>query len=394
MKREIANYVSECDICQRVKTSHLKIVGILQPLPIPSWKWEDISMDFIVGLPNTSQRYDSIWVIIDRLTKTTHFLPVHTTYNAKKYAEIYLDQIIHLHGVPKTIISNRGAQFIARFWEQLQHALGTKLIRSSAYHPQTDGQTERVKQILKDMLRTCVLQYDKNWDKCLSLAEFFYNNSYQASIKMAPFEALYGRRWRTPLIWSQTGERKIFGPDLVIEAEDKVKTTQTNLKAAQSQQKSYADIRRRPIQFQIGDLVYLRVSPTRGIQRFGVKGKLAPRYVGPFEITEICGPVAYRLQLPPQLAAIHDVFHVSQLRKCTKTPTEIIESQTIDIQPDLSYVEHPIKVLDAKERSTRRETIKMYKIQWNHHTEEEATWETESYLQHNFPDFLQANLQT
>jgi hypothetical protein len=144
MKREIAMYVSECDTCQRVKASHLKVSGTLQPLPIPSWKWEDISMDFIVGLPNTSQKHDSIWVIIDRLTKTAHFLPVHTTYTAKKYAEVYLDQILRLHGIPKTIISDRGAQFIARFWEQLQSSLGTKLIRSSAYHPQTDGQTERV----------------------------------------------------------------------------------------------------------------------------------------------------------------------------------------------------------------------------------------------------------
>jgi hypothetical protein len=196
------------------------------------------------------------------------------------------------------------------------------------------------------------------------------------------------------LSWSQTGERKIFGPDLVIEAEDKVKIIQSNLKVAQSRQKSYADIRRRPIQFQIGDLIYLRVSPTRGVQRFGVKGKLAPRYIRPFEILEICGPVACHLQLPPQLAAIHDVFHVSQLRKCIKTPTKIIESQPTDIQPNLSYVEHPIKILDAKERSTRRETIKMYKVMWNHHTEEEATWKTESYLQRNFPDFLQANLPT
>jgi hypothetical protein len=138
MKREIARYVCECDICQRIKASHLKIAGVLQPLPISSWKWEDISMDFIVGLPNTSQRHDSIWVIVDRLTKTAHFLPMHTTYNAKKYAEIYLDQIVCLHGVPKTIISDRGAQFIAHFWEQLQHSLGTKLIRSSVYHPQTD----------------------------------------------------------------------------------------------------------------------------------------------------------------------------------------------------------------------------------------------------------------
>jgi hypothetical protein len=194
MKREIAKYVSECDICQRVKASHLKTTGILQPLPIPSWKCEDISMDFIIGLPNTSQRHDSIWVIVDRLTKTAHFLPVHTTYNAKKYTEIYIDQIVRLHGVPKTIISDRGAQFIAWFWKQLQHALGTKLIRSSAYHPQTDGQTERVNHILEDMLRACVLQYDKNWDKCLSLAEFSYNNNYQTSLKMAPFKALYGRR--------------------------------------------------------------------------------------------------------------------------------------------------------------------------------------------------------
>jgi hypothetical protein len=164
------------------------------------------------------------------------------------------------------------------------------------------------------------------------------------------------------LSWSQTGERKIFRPDLIIEAEEKVKTIQNNLKAAQSRQKSYTNIRRRPLQFQIGDFMDLRVSPTRGIQRFGVKGKLAPRYVGPFEIIEVCGPVAYRLQLPPQLAAIHDIFHISQLRKCVKIPTEIIDSQSSQIQMDLSYTEHPIKVLDTKERSTRRETIRMFKI--------------------------------
>jgi hypothetical protein len=243
------------------------------------------------------------------------------------------------------------------------------------------------------MLRACVLQFDKNWDKCLSLAEFSYNNSYQTSIKMAPFEALYGRRCRTPLSWSQTGERKIFGPDLVMEAEDKVRLIENNLKAAQSRQKSYADIRRRPLQFQVGDFVYLRVSPVRGVQRFGVKGKLAPRYIGPFEILEICGPVAYRLQLPPQLAAIHNIFHISQLRKCVKIPTKIIDSQTIEIEPDLTYAEYPIRILDTKERSTRRETVRMYKIQWNHHTKEEATWETESYLQRNFPNFFQTHLR-
>jgi hypothetical protein len=193
------------------------------------------------------------------------------------------------------------------------------------------------------------------------------------------------------LSWSQTGEHKIFGPDIVTEVEEKVKIIQNNLKAAQSRQKSYTNKRRKPLQFEVGDFVYLKVSPTRGVQRFGIKGKLAPRYIGPFEILETCGPVAYRLQLPAQLAAVHDVFHVSQLRKCIKTHTEIIDSQAIEIESDLSYTEHPIRILDTKERSRRRETVRMFKIQWNHHTEEEATWKIESYLQRNFPDFLRAN---
>jgi hypothetical protein len=183
------------------------------------------------------------------------------------------------------------------------------------------------------------------------------------------------------LSWSETGERKIFGPDLVVEAEDKVKVIQANLKAAQSRQKSYADQRRKPLQFQVGDFVYLRVSPTKGVQRFGIKGKLAPQYVGPFEMLEVCGPVAYRIHLPSQLTAIHDVFHISQLKKCIKVPTEIVEARAIEIEPDLSYTEQPIQILDTKERVTRRKKINMYKILWDHHIEEEATWETESYLQ-------------
>ena len=150
-------------------------------------------MDFIVGLPRTQKGYDSIWVVVDRLIKSAHFLLVNTIYRAKRYAELYINRILCLHDVPKTIISDRGTQFVARFWEQLHASLGTHLIRSSAYHPQTDGQTERINQILEDMLRACVLAYPKKWDECLSLAEFSYNNSYQESIKMASFEALYGR---------------------------------------------------------------------------------------------------------------------------------------------------------------------------------------------------------
>ncbi|WVZ70289.1 hypothetical protein U9M48_018966 [Paspalum notatum var. saurae] len=386
---EMRNHqICKCDMCQRVKADHLKPAGMLQPLAVPAWKWEDIHMDFIVGLPRTPKGYDSIWVIIDRFTKSAHFIPVKTIYHAKTYAELYIARIVSLHGVPRTITSDRGLLFVSRFWEQLQIALGTNSIHSSAYHPQTSGQVERVNQILEDVLRACALTYSTKWYECLPLAEFAYNNSYQKSLDMAPFEALYGRRCGMPLNWSEPGERVTFGPDLVTQAEEQVKFIHNNLKRAQSRQKSYSDKRRRPLVFEKGDHVYLRVSPMKGVHRFRVKGKLAPRYIGPFKITEQCGLVAYRLELPPHLAAVHDVFHVSQLKKCLRVPEEVIDSSQIQIEPDLTYEVKPIKILDQKQRSTRRRTINIYKVQWSNNSKEEATWEQEEFLQTKYPGFL------
>jgi hypothetical protein len=189
------------------------------------WKWDDISMNFIVGLPLTARKKDSIWVIVDRLTKTTHFIAIHTN-SMQQYEEIYMDQIVRSHGIPKTIISDIGTQFVAHFWEQFHECLGTKLIRSSSYNPQIDGQTKRINQILEDMLRASILHFNK----CLSLAEFPYKNIYQATLKMAPFVSLYGRRCRTPLNWSEDGERTLFGPNLVKGAEEKVQLIRENLK--------------------------------------------------------------------------------------------------------------------------------------------------------------------
>jgi hypothetical protein len=183
--------------------------------------------------------------------------------------------------------------FVAQFWEQLHECLGTHLIRSSAYHLQTDGQTERVNQIIEDILRACVLMGDLKWDKHLPLAEFSYNNSYQESIKMSPFETLYGRPCHTPLSWSESGERVIFGSDIVIETEEKMKQIQANILAAQSRQKSYTDKRRSPLEFKVGDHVYLRVSPMKGVRCFGIKEKLAPRYIGPYSIIDKYGPTSY-----------------------------------------------------------------------------------------------------
>jgi hypothetical protein len=175
-------------------------------------------MDFIVGLPRTQAGYDLIWVIADRLTKVAHFIPVKTTYSGAQLAELYRSRIVCLHGVPKKIVSDRGSQFTSKFWEKPHESMDTKLNFSSAYHPQTDGQTERTNQILEDMLRACALKYGKSWGQSLHYAEFSYNNSYQASIKMAPYEALYGRQCRTPLFWSQTGESQVFGLEVLKDA--------------------------------------------------------------------------------------------------------------------------------------------------------------------------------
>jgi hypothetical protein len=174
-----------CDVCQRVKAEHQRPAGLLHPLKIPEWKWEEIGMDFIVGLPRTSAGYDSIWVIVDRLTKVAHFIPVKTMYSGAKLAELYMARIVCLHGVPKKIVSDRGSQFTSRYWKKLHESLDTRLNFSSAYHPQTDGQTERTNQVLEDMLRACALKHGGSWDKSLPYAEFSYNNSYQASLKMS-----------------------------------------------------------------------------------------------------------------------------------------------------------------------------------------------------------------
>jgi transposase InsO family protein len=202
-------------------------------------------MDFIMGLPRTQSGYDSIWVIVDRLTKVAHFIPVKTTYSGPQLAELHMSMIVCLHGVSRKIVSERGSQFTSKFWESLHEASDTKLRFSSAYHPQTDGQTERVNQILEDMLRACALQYERSWDKSLSYAEFSYNDSYQESLNMAPFEMMYGHRCRTPLFWSEAGEQKVFGPDILQEAEKQVHMVRENLRVMQSKQKSYADHRRR-----------------------------------------------------------------------------------------------------------------------------------------------------
>jgi hypothetical protein len=216
MKREIAKYVFKCHTCQRVKAKTQSTpAGKLQPLPIPKWKWEEIGMDFVTGLPMTKNQKDMIWVIVDKLTKSAHFLAVNQKDSCEKLTEIYINKVVSKHGIPKKIVLDRGSVFTSAFWKQLQKALGTKLDFSTAYHSQTRGEMERTNQILEDMLRACALDFGGSWHEHLPLAEFLYNNSYQSSIKMAPFEALYRTKFTSPVCWFEDKSNKEFEPNYI-----------------------------------------------------------------------------------------------------------------------------------------------------------------------------------
>ncbi|GJV46791.1 putative reverse transcriptase domain-containing protein [Tanacetum coccineum] len=303
-------------------------------------------MDFVTKLPKSSSRHDTIWVVVDRLTKSAHFLPIRKDYKTEKLAKIYTNEIVARHGVPVSIISDRDGRFTSHLWQAFQEALGTRLDMSTAYHPQTDGQSERTIQTLEDMLRACVMDFGGSWDTHLLIIEFSYNNSYHTSIKCAPFEALYGAKCRSPVIWTEVGESQLIGPEIVQETTEKIVQIRERLKTARSRQKSYADKRRKPLEFQVGDRVLLKVSPWKGVVRFGKKGKLAPRYVGPFEIVEHVGPVAYRLKLPQELSCVHDTFHVSNLKKCLAEPDVQVPLDEIEIDENLRFVKEPIEIVE------------------------------------------------
>ena len=359
MKREVAEYVSKCFICQQVKAERQKPYGLLQPLPIPEWKWERITMDFVFKIPPTVQRHDGIWVVVDRLTKSAHFIPIHEKFSPQKLAELFMNHIVGLHGVPVSIISDRDPRFTSRFWKGLMKELGVKLNLSTAFHPQTDGQSERTIQTLEDMLRSCVLQFKGHWNEYLPLAEFTYNKSYHSSIEMSPYEALYGKQCRTPLWLNETGERKLLGPEIVQTTVDKVNVIRARLKAAQDRQKSYADKRRKDLEFEVEDRVFLKLSPWKGVVRFG---KLSPRYIGPFEIVERIGPVAYRLDLLEELSRVHNVFHISMQRKYISNPSHVLETPEIELRDDLSYEEQPVQILGREEKELRNKTISLVKV--------------------------------
>ncbi|GJU10627.1 reverse transcriptase domain-containing protein [Tanacetum coccineum] len=374
IKKDITLYVSKCLTYSKIKAEHQRPSSLLQQPEIPEWKWKRISMDFITKLPRTKNRHDAICVIMDKLTKSAYCLPIREDYKMDRLARLYLNEIIIRNGVSISIIFDRDSRFTSRFWQSMQEALGTQLDMSTTYHPQTDGQSKRTIQTLKDMLRACVMDFRGSWDVHLSLVEFSYNNSYHSSVRCAPFEALYGRKCRSPKLWAKVGEGQLIGLELVQETTKKISQIKDMLKAACDRQKSYAGQRRKPLEFSVGDHVLLKVSPWKGVVRFGKNGKLAPRYVGPFEITERISPVAYRLRLPQELNGVHDTFHVSNLKKSLADPTLQIPLE-IQIDAKLNFIEEPVEILEREFKKLKRSRIAFVKVRWNSKRGPEFTWE-------------------
>ncbi|GJR14872.1 reverse transcriptase domain-containing protein [Tanacetum coccineum] len=347
MKRDIATYVSKCLTCLKVKAEHQR-------------PW------------------------VDRLTKSAHFLATREDYSTERLAKLYIDEIVVQNRVPMSIISDRDGRFTSCFWQTLQKALGTQLDPSIAYHPQTGGQSERMIQTLEDMLRACVIDFGGNWDVHLPLAEFSYNNSYHSSIRCAPFEALYGRKCRSPVLWAEIGKSSLIGPELVQETTKKVVLIKEKLKAVRDRQKSYADNRRKPLEFEVGDHVLLKVSPWKGVIRFGTKGKLAPRYVGPFEILEMINLVAYRLRLPEKLSSVPDTFHVLNLKKCLADANLHVPLDEIKIDKTLHFIDEPVEIMNREVKSLKHSKISLVKVRWKSKCGPEFTWEREDHIKSKY----------
>ncbi|GJS89397.1 putative reverse transcriptase domain-containing protein [Tanacetum coccineum] len=363
MKADIATYVSKCLTYAKVKAEHQRPTGLLFQPDILEWKWEKITMDFITKLPKTAAGYDSIWVIVDHLTKSVHFLPMKETYSTEKLTRLYMKEISKqdLQGIRWSIISDRDSH--------------------SPYRSQSD----RTIQTLEDMLRACVIDFGNGWDRHLPLVEFSYNNSYHTSIKAAPFEALYGRKCRSPVCWAEVGEAQLTGPAIIHKTMEKIFKIRDRMQAARDRQKSYADKRRRPLEFEVGDKVMLKVAPCKGVMRFGKRGKLNPRYIGPFRIIERIGPVAYRLELPQELSRVHNVFHICNLKKCLSDDTLAIPLEEIQLDDKLNFVEEPVEIMDRMVKQLKRSRIPIIKVRWNARRGPEYTWEREDQFKEKYP---------
>ncbi|GJS85486.1 putative reverse transcriptase domain-containing protein [Tanacetum coccineum] len=333
MKADIATYVSKCSTCAKVKAELQRPSGLLVQPEIPQWKWDNITMDFITKLPKSPQGYETIWVIVDRLTKSAIFVPMRETDPIERLERIYLKEVVTRHGIPVSIICDRDPRFASNFWRSLEKALGMNLDMSTAYHPQIDGQSKRTIQTLEDMLRACA----------------------------TPFEELYGRKCRSPVCWAEVGEVQLTGPEIVQETTEK------------------------PMEFQVGDRVMLKFLPWKGVVRFGKRGKLNPRYVGRFKVLAKVEAIAYKLEFPQGLSRVYNTFHVSNLKKCYVDKPLAIPLDGLHIDDKLYFIEEPVEIMDQKVKWLKQSCIPIVKVRWNSKRGLEFTWEREDQFRKKYP---------
>jgi len=286
-------------------------------------------------------------VVVDRLIKVAHFIPVKSTFSASEVAQVFIKGVVILHGVPKNIVLDRDAKFTSKFWKELFASLGMELAFSTTYQPQTNGQIKRVNGILEEMLRMFVMHQQQKWEEYLPLVEFTYNNGYQESFRISAFEALYRRSCNTPISWNDPVNRMLIGPDMLAGMEQEMQVIKKNLKAAQDRQKSYADQNKLFKELQVGEQVSLHIEPKNSSLWIGSCAKTTPQFCGPFSIVEKTGPVAYRFALP-SIMKIHDVFHVSFLRKYVKDVDHVVDWHIFQVEPNGEFKSEPHCILQKK----------------------------------------------
>nr|GEX35100.1 putative reverse transcriptase domain-containing protein [Tanacetum cinerariifolium] len=362
MKADIATYVSKYQTCLRVKAEHQKPSGLLVQPEIPQWKWDNITMDFVTKLSRTQGGNNTIWVVVDRLTKSAHFLPMKETNPMDKLARLYLKEVVTRHEILVSIICDRDP-------------------------------SERTIQTLEDMLRPCMIDFGNGWERHLPLIEFSYNNIYHASIKVVPFEALSGRKCRSPICWvkrihAARDRQKSYadvrrkplefqvGDRVMLKTNEKIIQIKQRTQSARDGLKIYADVRRKPLDFQVSDRVMLKVLPWKRVICFGKWGKLNLKYIGPFKVLAKVGTVAYRLKLPQQLSRVHNTFHVSNRKKCLFDEPLAISLDEIQIDDKLYFVAEPVEIMDREVKRLKKSRIHIIKVRWNSRSGPGFAWET------------------
>ena len=385
MSLEVQNYVRNCSVCQKNKYENVAKPGLLHPLPVPQGVWESISMDFIEGLPPSSGKH-CILVVIDRLSKNAHFIALSHPYTAIEVAQAYLDNIFKLNGLPKDIVSDRDPIFLSELWKELFRVHGVDLRYSTAYHPQTDGQTEVTNKTLETYLRCMTAEAPKTWSKWLALAEWWYNTTYHSAIKSTPFEIVYGQPPPLHLPYLPGESSSTLVDRSLRKREEVISMLKFHLLRAQNRNRQAADSHRSQRVFVVGNYVYLKLQPYRQntLKNRKIPHKLSPRYYGPFKVTDTVGSAAYRLELPP-VAAVHNVFHVSQLKLCPNPPTS---SPTVpQFWSDLGTSKEPEMILETKMAKRHNLAVTKVLVQWKGERPGDATWEFYKDFIAQYPHF-------